>query len=343
MKNSVYDLLNDIQSSPEIYPAAPVTQEDMRNWKKAFDAKRRAGAGSKKHHWKKYAAVAAAAALLIGAGSLPATRLTAYATIKSVAYDLGQLLGISKDLEPYTTVVGQSVSKDGITVTLNEVILDENMMYITDTVTVPETLDTPEKKMGYMADAIVFINGKMASYGASGSIGQADEHNLVSNMEIDLPDIDTSGTLDIEIQYSVNSSRIGTIAFTSSGEELLTDTVTIPLDQVITLPDDTEITLERYTTSNVGQKIFFTASSEKVNYDFILKGEDNLGNPVEFLIRSIQKGQGRMEVSTIHNGYVNDQAESLTLTPYAVKFPETSGKMSNDYQPVGESFTIQLK
>ena len=33
-------------------------------------------------------------------------------------------------------------------------------------------------------------------------------------MEIDLPDIDTSGTLDIEIQYSVNSSRIGTIAFT---------------------------------------------------------------------------------------------------------------------------------
>ena len=95
MKNSVYDLLNDIQSSPEIYPAAPVTQEDMRNWKKAFDAKRRAGAGSKKHHWKKYAAVAAAAALLIGAGSLPATRLTAYAAIKSVAYDLGQLLGIS--------------------------------------------------------------------------------------------------------------------------------------------------------------------------------------------------------------------------------------------------------
>ena len=132
MKNSVYDLLNDIQSSPEIYPAAPVTQEDMRNWKKAFDAKRRAGAGSKKHHWKKYAAVAAAAALLIGAGSLPATRITAYAAIKSVAYDLGQLLGISKDLEPYTTVVGQSESKDGITVTLNEVILYENMMNITD-------------------------------------------------------------------------------------------------------------------------------------------------------------------------------------------------------------------
>lgn len=343
MKNSVYDLLNDIQSSPEIYPAAPVTQEDMRNWKKAFDAKRRAGAGSKKHHWKKYAAVAAAAALLIGAGSLPATRITAYAAIKSVTYDLGQLLGISKDLDPYTTVVGQSVSEDGITVTLNEVILDENMMYITDTVTVPETLDTPEKQMEYMADATVFINGKMASYGASGSVGQADEHNLVSNMEIDLPDIDTSGTLDIEIQYSVNNSRIGTIAFTSSGEELLTDTVTIPLDQVITLPDDTEITLERYTTSNVGQKIFFTASSDKVNYDFILKGEDNLGNPVEFLIRSIQKGQGRMEVSTIHNGYVNGQAESLTLTPYAVKFPETSGKMSNDYQPGGESFTIQLK
>ena len=342
MKKSIYDLLNDIDSSPESYPAAQATQEDVKNWKKTFDKKRISSYSDRKttgkHRWRKYAAAAAAAVVLIGACSLPSVRITAYAAVKSVTYNLGQLLGISADLSPW-----ESVSKDGFTVTLNEVILDENMMYITDTLTTSEKMDTVEKQMKYTADAMVFINGKMASSGASGGIEQADDYNLVSTMEIDLPDVDTSGTVDMEIRYSVAGKEIGTIAFTSSGAELLADTVTIPLDEVITLPDGTTLSLEKYTTSEVGQKIFFTLSSEKAAYDVILKGEDNLGNPVEFITRSIHDGQGRMEVSTIDNGYVNDQAESLTLTPYAVKFPETSGKMSNDYQPVGEAFTIQLK
>ena len=110
--------------------------------------------------------------VLICAGSIPSVRITAYAAVKSVTYDLGQLLGISADLSPYTTVVGESVSKDGITVTLNEVIMDENMMYITDTVTTPEKMDTVEKQMGYMADAMVFINGKMASSGAAAALSR---------------------------------------------------------------------------------------------------------------------------------------------------------------------------
>ena len=49
-----------------------------------------------------------------------------------------------------------------------------------------------------------------------------------------------------------------------------------------------------------------------------------------------------MEVEPINNGYVSDQASSLTLTPYAAKMPEDSGKMSSDYEPVGEAFTIPI-
>lgn len=348
MKESIYDLLNDIDSSPESYTPAQVTHKDIKSWRKAFKAKglssSAAGKGAgRKHPYVKYAAAAAAAVVLICAGCLPSVRLTAYAAVKAITYDLGHLLGIDADLSAYTTVVGESVAKDGISVTLNEVILDENMMYITDTVTSSEKLDTTEKQMAYNPTALVFVNGKMASQGMSGGIEQADDYNLVSTLEIDLPDIDTSGSVDMEILYWVNDKEIGSISFTASGAELLADTVTIPLNEIITLPDNSTLSLEKYTTSEVGQKIFFTLSPEKAVYDVILKGEDNLGNPVEFITRSIHDGQGRMEVSTIDNGYVSDQAETLTLTPYAVKFPETSGKMSNDYQPVGDAFTIQLK
>lgn len=92
----------------------------------------------------------------------------------------------------------------------------ENILYITDTLTTSEKMDTVEKQIEYNADAMVFISGKTAS---SGGIEQADDYNLVSTMEI---------------QYSVD------------GKEIIT--------------------------------------------------------------RSIHDGQGRMEVSTIENGNVNDQA-----------------------------------
>ena len=39
MKESIYDLLNDIDSSPESYTTAQVTQKDIKDWKKAFKNK----------------------------------------------------------------------------------------------------------------------------------------------------------------------------------------------------------------------------------------------------------------------------------------------------------------
>ena len=42
------------------------------------------------------------------------------------------------------------------------------------------------------------------------------------------------------------------------------------------------------------------------------------------------------------DGPLSTEAKSLTLTPYAVEFPKESGRMSDDFKPVGESFTIEL-
>ena len=65
MKDPIYELLNDIDSSPESYPAAQVTQKDMQSWKEAFKAKKHSSGPSgnravRKHRYVKYAAAAAA-------------------------------------------------------------------------------------------------------------------------------------------------------------------------------------------------------------------------------------------------------------------------------------------
>lgn len=292
--------------------------------------------------WKKFAAAAAIVCLVLAGSSIGPVRQTVYAGMKAVTYDLAHLMGISQDLAPYKTVVGQSITGREVTITLTEVVLDEETLYISDTVTTPEKIDGDRIPSEYIPDATVFLNGRMISTAASGSVQKADDYNLVSNMELELPDIDTAQTLDLEIQYYLDGKKLGTMAFSASGKELALDTKTLELKETIPLPDGTEITLQKYASNSMGQKIYFTTTSDKYTYDVILQGTDDLGNPVEFLIRHMSDGQGRMEVSTITNGYIHEDASSLTLTPYAVKMPETSGKISNDYQPIGQAFTITL-
>ncbi len=44
----------------------------------------------------------------------------------------------------------------------------------------------------------------------------------------------------------------------------------------------------------------------------------------------------------LSEGGLSDEVTWIALTPYAVRLPEESGKMSDDYQQVGEEFTIVL-
>ena len=215
-------------------------------------------------------------------------------------------------------------------------------MYITYTLTVPEKMETEEDEMSYHDDMTVYINGRMASLAGSGGTVKVDDYTLASDWKKELPNVNTARDIDVEIQCAVNGDEIGTFRFTASGEELALDTLTVPLEETVTLPDGTRVTFERYTSNAMGQSIYFTKTSSSYDYDFMLKGEDDLGNPVEFFVRYSEREEGRMEVEPINNGYVSDQASSLTLTPYAAKMPEDSGKMSSDYEPVGETFTIPI-
>ncbi len=347
MKSSVYDYLNDMDNQPDSYTSSEVEMGDVKRWKKAFET-RRGKTGAK---WRKYAAAAALFAIVAAAGGISPVRQTVYAGVKAVTYDLAQMLGIEKDLDPYRTVVGRSLTKDGFTVTLNEVILDRESLYISDTLTVPEAMDSPDDMMAYDTYTEVYINGRMVSGGAGGGSRQADEYNIVSDLEAELPGVDTAGTLDVEIRYYVMEGDsmfgdidMGSFEFTASGQELSIDTLSVPLDQTFELPDGELVTFTEYTSNALGQKIYYEKSDDGYAYDMELRGEDNLGNPVSFYVRYGNGTEGKMEVEAIDNGYISDEATSLTLALYVVKMPEESGAMpgSEEYEQVGESFTVQL-
>lgn len=127
MKNDIYDLLNDIDNQIDTFENIDITSTDLKNWKQSFASKKKASL--KKHTWKKYVAAAAAFVLILGGSSAP-VRQNVYAQSRQIMERLSTLLGVEEDLSPYSTVVGKSVSKNGITVTLNEVILDGHSLII---------------------------------------------------------------------------------------------------------------------------------------------------------------------------------------------------------------------
>ncbi|URW87486.1 DUF4179 domain-containing protein [Blautia wexlerae] len=53
------------------------------------------------------------------------------ATLQRVTSWIGQALGIKNgDTDSYTNVVGKSISRDGITITLNEIVMDSKNLWI---------------------------------------------------------------------------------------------------------------------------------------------------------------------------------------------------------------------
>lgn len=126
-ENDIYDLLNDIDNQIDTFETVDITSTDLKNWKQSFALKKKTSV--KKHTWKKYAAAAAAFIILLGGSSAP-VRQNVYAQSQQIMESLSTLLGTKEDLSPYSTVVGKSISKNGITITLNEVILDGHSLII---------------------------------------------------------------------------------------------------------------------------------------------------------------------------------------------------------------------
>jgi len=94
----------------------------------------------------------------------------------------------------------------------------------------------------------------------------------------------------------------------------------------------------------LGQKIYASISNfiTKPMYDVKLKGIDDLGNKVEFYVSRGDKEGALFKIENIIDGNLNEKAKTLTLTPYAAKFPDKSGEMNGEYKQVGDKFTIDL-
>lgn len=338
MDKRVYTLLNNLETDLGTYEKQEMSHMEVKRF-----SSRLTGRTSKKN--RKKIAVAAACTVFVVAGLCTTVfSQQVYAQLQSISYEIAGLLGIQNDLDPYTTVVNKSVIKGDATVTLNEVILDKDELVVAMTQRFEEPITDWETNPRSL-DAGITINGRSVSNGGSGFSSKTDDYSIKYLMNYKINKVNRNKEWDMEIKLIDNTNTDDTsecsFAFHTTGKQLSADTIKIPLSNGFTLPDGTNIILTEYTSNVLGPKIYFTSDASRLDYDLTLKGEDNLGNAVNFYLSSAEKGNGVLKLESL-SGKIEEGITSLTLTPYGVAFPKGSGKLSNDYKEMGEPFTIKI-
>lgn len=276
---------------------------------------------------------------------------TVFANFEWLIYDISSFLGIEKDLEDYKTVVNRSITKDGLTITLNEVILDGDNLIVS-------TIYQAENDMAnhgmINSNTDIYINGKRRGYGSSGASGLVDSRTVEAVIHNDIEET-VEGNVDIKLVYSdiiyyteddkekkVNDKFV--FEFKSNGDELRIKTDSVKLNKKYELGTDETIVLNEYTSNDLGQKIIFSRDIHNrkfVNYDLKLVGKDNLGNDVQFFVHKARENYGVFEFDNL-DGNMDENAKSLTLSLYSAKQSNESGQSNTDYEKLGDEFIIEL-
>jgi hypothetical protein len=337
----LYSLLNDVTTDLDLYEKENVTDMEIAIMKKKLRATLK-----KKKNYKSILKVASAVLVIsLAGGTLFGSEIIVSA--KSIVSQIGAFLGIEKELQDYTTVINTTQTDNGYSITLNEVIVDQGELVVSTTVQSEEQINDNCSALGD-----VYINGKKVSWASGGGSRPLNNYIVEAVTNFELNELDTQKELEIEIIY--NKIRVGghtevegewKFDFIADGSVLAADTIRIPINSDYQLPNGANIHITEFTRNNLGEKIYFTISdvsgSEFADYDMKLVGEDNLNNEVSFYLSEINGGRGCFVLSDIRNG-IDSDATSIILIPYAVKMPEKSGRLSNDFDKAGEEIVIKL-
>lgn len=345
MIQDIYSMLNEANISIDEYKKEDFNDIEKKKLKNNFSK----SINKNKSYKINIAVVAIALILVVG---LLGTDAGAQ-VLSKVSEDIASFNGLERNLDSYKTVINQPITDNGITIQLNEVILDENdkQLIISTNVSSDRALNEHET---FDTESTIYINNKKVKFiSVGGGLKNIDEYTTQDVCEYDLSaleNVDLSGELHIKILYTkvmVNyeDTKRGTwkFEFKTNGDQLKLDTKVIKLDNIFILDNGEKITLEKYTDNALGENIYCKVENfkRKESYDIMLKGTDDLGNEVEFYLSRGSKDSKVLKYNNI-DGNINENAKILILTPYAKKIPEKSGEISNDFKQIGEEFKIDL-
>ena len=277
------------------------------------------------------------------------------AALQRVTSWIGQALGIENgDTDSYTNVVGKSISRDGITITLNEIVMDSKNLWIaySDSEDLNDknhtgkeqtkkdltSQDTDSDTQNTIEDKILFTEVRINGQEIHQGLGQRTvNNNDLSENSITVEDftigeeINTEGTVNIEFKdwpiamddadtwENVQKTQADTEPYTfklkTSKEELKKNTVDLNLNQNIKM-DSNVLNLTEFRWNPFESTIYgMYHGTVYIDSDYYLIGTDDQGNKICYQ-ETGRNGQETMFRQTIglYPGYEEIAPEANTIT-----------------------------
>ncbi|MDO4344312.1 MAG: DUF4179 domain-containing protein [Eubacteriales bacterium] len=276
------------------------------------------------------------------------------ASIRDFATWFGRLWGWEKDFSPYAEIVDTAQTKEGITVTLKEVILAEDQLYI-----IVQASDREHRKIKVFPTFYMRVNGEACTADGTSTreagegifgIAYSFEQNTILDEKVNiemriLAFAATEETLDENLENAVEFE----FDFSASREELEKSTLRRELNQRIDLGEGASMTLKSIEINEVFSKIYVDTENLPEFYkEVFLKGEDSLGNEVYYRGDNSSQEEGKsMEVlCTLQNGASVPSTDSKWLRLQAGVFELTEERkerlrMGNRYDTEGNAVPLE--
>ncbi|KYG29522.1 DUF4179 domain-containing protein [Alkalihalobacillus trypoxylicola] len=241
-------------------------------------------------------------------------------------------------LKDYKTVIGESVEDNGMSVTLNEVVLDEGQLLISSTF--HTELSDEDLEYNWFSDIEVYLNGsEITTLGGGGGPQEITDSYVNYFWTNDLPNVKMEDNQQIKIVFHnlerFDSKKViegkWSFSFTASGEKLMEDREIVSIDKQFMIEDDQLVNVEDLVLTPVSTRLSY--SMENVTNDVNFKLEDQNGVELqEFSARSMGgKNYNRFLALDSH-------VTKLKVIPYIIDRAKGHEKILDD-----EIFEIEAK
>lgn len=259
---------------------------------------------------------------------------------------IGTALGLSEDVSSYTDVIGKTITRKGISVTIHEVAADKNDLWVAFSVTSDsEKTEEPvlltdvliNKQEIQLSESypVLLENGEMQGEVSHYTI----EDNIFANGEADVTiSVHTASPEEIQkIDESLKSDEY-VFEFKTDLKELEANTEIINIDQQIKINENQNLTVSQMRLNDFTSTISGKMTDLGEYDEYYLIGEDNLGNSVCYRLADYKKPEILFQQDRVFERYtgISPNAGSVTLQLYVDKY---KNKDIENFYTTGEEDT----
>lgn len=269
--------------------------------------------------FRKYMRFAVACAVIIIAVAIGATHQNEVkAAWNKMTSLIGRILGSTEDADDYVKQIQKTIRKNGIAVSLEEVAIDQENLWIAYSL----RDESGDNDISVNSAEAVIDGESLALEGQYSFNANSKADDVVSKSYVaKFFRNGSSGSQKIDITIGIFKTENNQIekkneylfSFTATPKTLAADTKEIPIKESMQLQNGKTIVISKIKYNIFGGTIYGELPDMEENDEFLIRGEDDLGNELVFELNSYRNPDLVFDLTDFG---ISSNAKQLTLQLY---------------------------